>query len=303
MFIKNVKFKKFTLGLMLASLVGLTACQATSHQVVTKTASTQTSSEYQHIRNATAKIEYAGKTFLIDPYLAEKGRYAGFEGTVNSEKRNPLIDMKQSIDEVIKGVDAIIVTHTHADHWDEVAQTRLPKELPIFVQNAGDARIIREQGFKDVRVLGKNTQFGDVLLSKTGGQHGTDAMYAIPQVAEIAGDAMGVVFQSRGEKTLYVVGDTIWNDEVNSALKYYRPDVLVLNTGYAQLQGFDGSLIMGVDDVAHAYQAVPHAKIITVHMDAVNHATVSREQMREFIKTHKFSDRVFVPAENDVIKF
>ncbi|SQE30892.1 Uncharacterised protein [Mannheimia haemolytica] len=32
-------------------------------------------SQYQHIRNATAKIEYAGKTFLVDPYLAEKDRY------------------------------------------------------------------------------------------------------------------------------------------------------------------------------------------------------------------------------------
>ena len=24
---------------------------------------------YQHIRNATAKVEYAGQTFLIDPFL------------------------------------------------------------------------------------------------------------------------------------------------------------------------------------------------------------------------------------------
>ncbi len=27
---------------------------------------------YQHIRNATAKIEYAGQTFLVDPFLPKK---------------------------------------------------------------------------------------------------------------------------------------------------------------------------------------------------------------------------------------
>ncbi len=155
---------------------------------------------YQHIRNATAKIEMAGSTFLVDPYLAPKGSYAGFEGTINSQKRNPLIDMKEPVEKVLEGVDAVIVTHTHDDHWDEYAQKVLPKTLPIFVQNAGDARIIRSQGFKDVRVLGKNTEFNQVKLSKTGGQHGTDQMYAIPQLAELAGEAMGVVMQADGEK-------------------------------------------------------------------------------------------------------
>ncbi|VEI47531.1 Uncharacterised protein [Actinobacillus equuli] len=41
--------------------------------------------EYQHVRNATAKINYAGTTFLVDPYLATKGAYEGFAGTVNFE--------------------------------------------------------------------------------------------------------------------------------------------------------------------------------------------------------------------------
>ena len=257
---------------------------------------------YQHIRNATAKIEMAGSTFLVDPYLAPKGSYAGFEGTVNSQKRNPLIDMKEPVEKVLEGVDAVIVTHTHADHWDEYAQKVLPKTLPIFVQNAGDARIIRSQGFKDVRVLGKNTEFNQVKLSKTGGQHGTDQMYAIPQLAELAGEAMGVVMQADGEKTLYIVGDTIWNEEVEFALNRYKPEVIVMNTGYAQLQGFSDSIIMGKADVAKARQAAPKADIITVHMDAVNHASVTSDEMRKFVKENKLS-KVAVPKESEVLKY
>lgn len=257
---------------------------------------------YQHIRNATAKIEMAGSTFLVDPYLAPKGSYAGFEGTINSQKRNPLIDMKEPVEKVLEGVDAVIVTHTHADHWDEYAQKVLPKTLPIFVQNAGDARIIRSQGFKDVRVVGKNTEFNKVKLSKTGGQHGTDQMYAIPQLAELAGEAMGVVMQANGEKTLYIVGDTIWNEEVDFALNRYKPEVIVMNTGYAQLQGFSDSIIMGKADVAKARQAAPKADIITVHMDAVNHAAVTSDEMRKFVKENKLS-KVAVPKKGEELEY
>lgn len=257
---------------------------------------------YQHIRNATAKIAMAGSTFLVDPYLAPKGSYAGFEGTINSQKRNPLIEMAEPVEKVLQGVDAVIVTHTHADHWDEYAQKALPKTLPIFVQNAGDAQIIRSQGFKDVRVLGKNTEFNKVKLSKTGGQHGTDQMYSIPQLAELAGDAMGVVMQADNEKTLYIVGDTIWNHEVDFALNHYKPEVIVMNTGYAQLEGFSDSIIMGKADVAKARQVAPKADIITVHMDAVNHAAVTSDEMRKFVKENKLT-KIAVPKESEVLKY
>ncbi|MDU8925311.1 MBL fold metallo-hydrolase [Pasteurellaceae bacterium LIM206] len=259
--------------------------------------------EYQHIRNATAKIHYGGSTFLVDPYLAEKGAYAGFEGTVNSQKRNPLIEMKQPAKDVIAGVDAVIVTHTHDDHWDKAAQNLLPKDLPIFVQNTGDAKIIRSQGFKDVRVMGNHTAFGKVKLTRVkGGQHGTDEMYSVPQVAEVAGDAMGVVMQADNEKSLYVVGDTIWNGAVDQALAQFKPEIVVMNTGYAQLQGFDGSLIMGKDDVAKMHQTAPNAEIITVHMDAVNHATVTSNEMRKFVAENGLK-KVAVPKEGDVLKY
>lgn len=73
--------------------------------------------QVQHIRNATIKVAYAGTTFLVDPMLAAKDTYPGFEGTYRSELRNPMIDLPMSVQAVIEGVDAVIVTHTHLDHW------------------------------------------------------------------------------------------------------------------------------------------------------------------------------------------
>ena len=258
---------------------------------------------YQHIRNATAKIEYAGNVFLVDPFLADKGAYPGFEGTPNSDKRIPLIDMAEPASEVIKGIDAVILTHTHSDHWDAKAQEVLPKDIPFFVQNAGDARVIREQGFTNVMVVGKNTPFRNVRISRTLGQHGPDELYSVPARAEFAGDAMGFVLQTEGVKTLYVVGDTTWHPYVEVALNAYKPDIIVMNTGYAMVNGIEGSLIMGKDDILHMYKAMTEAKIIAVHMDAVNHTMVSSEEVREFMKSNKLEDRVYVPHEGEKLKF
>ena len=258
---------------------------------------------YQHIRNATAKVEYAGQTFLVDPFFAKKNSMAGFAGTFNSHKRMPLVDLPQSTRQILQAVDAVIVTHTHEDHWDDAAQKAIPKHLPVFVQHEADAKLIRSQGFQNVQVINGSTTFKGVTLHKTGGAHGTAEMYANPQLAALLGDAMGVVFQKSGHKTTYVMGDTVWTADVNKALNSYKPDVLVMNTGYARIQGMPDSIIMGQYDVLKAYQAAPKAKIITVHMDTVNHAAVSRADMRAFLKGEniKENERVLVPNDGEVI--
>lgn len=259
--------------------------------------------QLQQIRNATVKITYADTTFLIDPMLAKKGSYPGFENTYRSELRNPLVDLPMSADEVLAGVDAVIVTHTHLDHWDDAAQQLLPKGLPLFVQNAADAELIRKQGFRDVRILNDHAEFGGVKLTKTGGQHGTDQMYAMPQVAQALGEAMGVVFQAHQHKTLYLAGDTIWRDEVDQALTQHHPDVVLLNAGYAQLSGFEGAIIMGKDDVLRAAQAAPQATVVAVHLDAINHMALSREDLSEFVQKAGIQDRVEIPQDGEVLAF
>src|SRR5690554_703631 len=123
----------------------------------TEPATTKQTVQVQQIRNATLKINYAGKTFLIDPFLAKKGTHPGFEGTVNSELRNPLIDLPLPAQEIVKGVDALIVSHTHLDHWDGGDHQFIPKGIPLFVQNEADAKLISGQGYTDVRLLKENS--------------------------------------------------------------------------------------------------------------------------------------------------
>ena len=46
----------------------------------------------------------------------------------------------------------------------------------MFVQYAADKKLVQSQGFIDVRVVGINTPFKGISISKTGGQHGSDSM-------------------------------------------------------------------------------------------------------------------------------
>jgi L-ascorbate metabolism protein UlaG (beta-lactamase superfamily) len=266
--------------------------------------SQETTQQVQHIRNATMKITYGDTTFLIDPMLAEQGAYPGFENTYRSELRNPLVGLPMPAEDVIVGVDAVIVTHTHLDHWDDAAREALPKHIPLFAQNAADAELVRSQGFSDVRILDGSAEFGGVQLHKTGGQHGSDAIYAIPELAQLLGDVMGVVFEAPGQKTIYVVGDTVWRDEVEWALERYKPEVIVLNAGAAEVTGFEGDpIIMGKEDTLRTHQAAPNATIIAVHMDAVNHMTLSRDELADYVQEKGIQDHVSIPADGEVISF
>ena len=117
---------------------------------------------YKQIRSATGRITYAGLTFLVDPLLAPKGEYPGFDVAklqANKLKRNPLIDLPEPVEEVIKGIEGVILTHTHLDHWDPCAAKIIPKYIPFFVQHAADKKLITDAGFADVRVVGVNTPF------------------------------------------------------------------------------------------------------------------------------------------------
>ncbi|GAA0322136.1 MBL fold metallo-hydrolase [Sphingomonas oligophenolica] len=255
------------------------------------------SASLTQVRNATLRIDYGGVRFLVDPVLADKDAYPGFEGTANSQRRNPLVPLPLALASIVD-VDAVIVTHLHPDHWDEAAKARLNKSLPIFAQNAEDAAQLRSAGFSDVRLLAEDTAFRGVRLNRTGGQHGTDA--ALKALPQILGPVSGFVMSHPAHKTLYVAGDTIWHAEVERAIARHSPDVIVLNAGMATVIGFD-PIIMGPADVLAVHRAAPNAMLIASHMEAVNHCILSRADLRAFSKRDGYEQRLAIPADGETL--
>lgn len=255
-----------------------------------------------HIRNATQLMTYAGKRFLIDPMLAPKGAYPGFPGTARADIRNPMVELPVDV-KTLLDVDAVIVTHTHDDHWDQAAIELIAKDKPVYVQNDSDAALLRSQGFTHLTVMTEETAFGDIRIAKThGGQHGTDRAYAVPELAERLGEACGVVFRHPDEKTLYIAGDTIWREEVAADLQKHQPDVVILNAGYAHVLGF-GPIIMGEQDVLNVHFQLPQAQIVAVHMEAINHCLLTRHSLREYAEANQFSEFLSIPKDGESVIF
>ena len=67
------------------------------------------------------------------------------------------------------------------------------------MQHERDGDLLKAQGFTNITSLSleKPVEFEGIILNKTGGSHGTTEMYAVPQLAEILDEAMGVTFKRK----------------------------------------------------------------------------------------------------------
>lgn len=259
----------------------------------------------QQIRNATLRIEYAGKTFLTDPWLIDKGAMGTFRSLGNlfrcaPDKLDipmPMSALPVSREEVLKGVDACICTHVHPDHIDMAPDGTiggtLDKHLPMYVQSMEDAHAFVRSGFENVTVLYENSEFEGVHLVKVPGRHGTK----IP-----CGPSCGVIFRHPDEKTLYLAGDTIWYDAVEKNIRRRHPGVIIVNACAAFLMD-EGRLIMDDADVEKVVRAADGAKVVVSHMDAVAHATISRPDMKKRLTERGVWGKVIMPDDGETLTF
>lgn len=79
----------------------------------------------QLLRNATLKLDYAGSMILIDPDFGPKHSRPSFTG----RSPNPMTELPVATGDILAGVEIVIVSHLHADHFDKVAQDLVPKHL------------------------------------------------------------------------------------------------------------------------------------------------------------------------------
>ncbi|AEH36838.1 MBL fold metallo-hydrolase [Halopiger xanaduensis] len=229
------------------------------------------------VRHATVLVTIGDTTFLVDPMFASPGENPPVPNSPN-DRENPLVPMP----DVDRSHDAVVVTHRHTDHFDEAAKDELEADVPLFCQPE-EADEFAEEGFTDVRPVDDEVSFDGVTVRRTPGQHGYG------QLAEEMGPVSGFVFE--GDETLYLAGDTIWYEPVEETLEEYDPEVVVLNGGEAQFEQGE-PITMGVEDVAAVREATD-ATVAVVHMEAINHCLLSRDELRSE------TDGVLVPEDGE----
>ena len=259
----------------------------------------------RQVRNATLKITYADKVFLVDPWLVGGQKFGRFvdipekpfrtPDPVREQIPMPIFDLPASVEEILHGVDYYIVTHIHPDHIDispdGTLGAPLDKNIPIFAQNSEDAAALKRSGFATVEVLNENI-LGDITLAKTPARHGT---------VNPLGEACGIIFRAPDEKTLYIVGDSVWFEGVQTSLKTFRPDVVIVNACAAELVD-NGRLIMNDEDIDCVRKTLPTAQIVVSHMDNVPHATITRHEMRGLLATRGV-ENYFMPSDGETLEF
>ena len=250
------------------------------------------------VRNANLILNYAGKRLLVDPFWGAKHAYPSFTGL----SKNPMVDLPLSIEEITDGVNAVLITHIHNDHFDGVAQAHLEKSLPLYCQPGNEDKI-EEAGFTNVTPITDTATWESIRITRTGGYHGRGG------VINIMGTVSGFVLKAQDEPTVYIVGDSVLVDEVREAIAIHKPDIIITNSGGAMWDDPDNEgervyILMETSETVEVAKLAPDAQVVTVHLEALDHCTVSRQALRAAANVAGIAaERFIIPNDGETLDF
>lgn len=231
------------------------------------------------VRHATLVVDLDGRRILVDPMLDAAGASPPVENTANPV-RNPTVPLPLPAEDVVRGLDAVLVTHRHGDHLDATAERLLPRDVRVFCQPE-DEEPLRSLGL-DARPVSDALDWDGVRIARTPGRHGSG------RIAELLAPVSGFVLGD-----LYIAGDTVWYEGVEEAIDRHRPRVAVVNAGSAAFLEGD-PITMTPADVAEVAARVP--TVVAVHMEAINHCHGTRAELRAAVPD------ALVPEDGETVR-
>jgi L-ascorbate metabolism protein UlaG (beta-lactamase superfamily) len=242
------------------------------------------------VRHATLIIDIGGRRILLDPMLDSPGARPPIDNTPRP-RANPLVPLPMPAPNVVRDIDATAVTHMHADHFDGTARELLPPGTTVMCQPEDAARLA-DDGEWEIVPVDDQLDWEGVRISRTGGIHGRG------ELGERLGPVSGFVFAADGVR-VYVASDTVWCEPVAEALERHQPQAVVVNAGAARYLEGD-TITMDAGDVATVARAARDAKVIAVHMEAINHCLLTRDELREAMETEGL--QVAIPADGETVE-
>jgi L-ascorbate metabolism protein UlaG (beta-lactamase superfamily) len=209
---------------------------------------------------------------------------------------NPLVDLPTSVENVLSGAEFILLSHTHSDHFDAIAQQIVPKNMRIYCQPS-DVKRLEELSFTDVRPVQTELVHNDIRIVRTAGSHGQG------EVLREMGIVSGFILSCPSEPTVYWVGDSVLYNAIRHTIDQYKPDVIITHSSGA-IWGVNKDLIvMNSAQTIEVSKYAPTSTVIAVHMEALDHGTVTREELsKERDEAQIPSTRLLIPQDGETLE-
>lgn len=222
--------------------------------------------------------------------LSQKGAIDSWAGI----QKNPTVELTMPVEEIVKDIDLVIVTHTHEDHFDKPASSTLNKSVELIMQPA-DKEFFKKEGFINATVVEGQKVWNGITINRVEGKHGSG------KVLEMMGKTSGFVLQAKNQPTVYIVGDTIWNEDIKKDIEKFKPDYIIVNSGGALMKDFsDTPIIMNEVQTMALIAASGKAKVIAVHMDALDHCFTTRAILKKKASELKIGqDKLIIPEDGE----
>jgi L-ascorbate metabolism protein UlaG (beta-lactamase superfamily) len=207
------------------------------------------------IGTATVILRFAGFTILTDPNFLHAGDHAHLGYGLTSERlTEPAIEIED-----LPPLDLCVLSHYHGDHFDQIAEEKLDKNLPIITTNHAREEL-EGKDFQQVSGLEtwEKVEFEKesvrLTISSMPGQHGPGIVdFALPPV-------MGSMLEFETIKgksllTVYISGDTLIHDDLAQIPKRYPR----INLGLFHL---GGTRVLGITVTMDDEQGVEAVKLV-----------------------------------------
>jgi L-ascorbate metabolism protein UlaG (beta-lactamase superfamily) len=251
---------------------------------------------FQFLRHSTMILEEAGSRLLIDPMLSAPGALPPLPLTA-SKARNPLIPLPIPAQEILRGKDAVLISHAHFDHFDEEAARLLDKGITLYCQPR-DYQKLRDQGFTQCIAIEAEPEWGfdaeaiwkGIRIHRFDVNHGSGIF-----MRRMMGPSSAYLFEKDGRRVLYS-GDTVYDRNWERVLHDCALDILIANAGEARFS-FGKPITLGYEALRKMGGDFPNMDIYAIHMDAISHCGTRAE-----LRTRDTEGRLRIPEAAEYLE-